>query len=47
MKIRLAANGNRFTTLVEAIVNSPQFRNKRSPEAAEQPPVLKGERKGG
>jgi hypothetical protein len=32
MEARLALNGNRFDTLVETIVASPQFRNKRAPE---------------
>ncbi|HKE29485.1 MAG TPA: DUF1592 domain-containing protein [Bryobacteraceae bacterium] len=43
----LAANGNRFSMLVETIVSSPQFRNKRSPAAPEPSPVLRGDRKGG
>jgi hypothetical protein len=30
MKSKLAANGQRFTTLVETIVGSPQFRTKRA-----------------
>jgi hypothetical protein len=30
MKTKLAANGQRFTTLVESIVTSPQFRTKRA-----------------
>ena len=34
MKQRLAANGHRFSTLVETIVTSPQFRTKRVPGAA-------------
>jgi hypothetical protein len=29
MKVRMAADGHRFPPLVEAIVSSPQFRNKR------------------
>ncbi|HUK19253.1 MAG TPA: DUF1592 domain-containing protein [Bryobacteraceae bacterium] len=33
MKHALAENGDRFTPLVDAIVSSPQFRNKRAPEA--------------
>jgi hypothetical protein len=35
MKTRLAADGNRFRALVEAIVVSPQFLNKHGAEAAE------------
>ncbi len=33
MKLRLAASGYRFSALVETIVLSPQFRNRRVPEA--------------
>ena len=32
MQTRLAANGYRFTSLVETIVTSPQFLNKRNPD---------------
>ena len=32
MKSEMAANGNRFAPLVETIVTSPQFRNKRKGE---------------
>lgn len=39
MRVKLAANGHRFGSLVESIVTSPQFRNKRSPDDL----VLKGE----
>jgi len=35
MKTGLAADGYRFRALVEAIVVSPQFLNKRAPENAE------------
>ena len=35
MKTKLAGDGYRFRALVEAIVVSPQFLNKRAPEAAE------------
>jgi hypothetical protein len=35
MESRLAANGYRFNTLVETIVASPQFRNKRGAEPAD------------
>jgi hypothetical protein len=34
MMQRLKANDHRFSALVEAIVLSPQFRNRRAPEAA-------------
>jgi hypothetical protein len=37
MKTRLAANGYRFNALVEGIVTSPQFLNKRSTEPREKP----------
>jgi hypothetical protein len=30
MKTRLAASSHRFTTLVETLVTSPQFRTKRA-----------------
>jgi hypothetical protein len=36
MRTTLAANGYRFSPLVETIVTSPQFMNKRSPDFAEQ-----------
>ncbi len=39
MKTRLAANGNHFDSLIEAIVLSPQFRNKRAPETADRKPT--------
>ncbi|MBI3877167.1 MAG: DUF1588 domain-containing protein, partial [Verrucomicrobia bacterium] len=32
MRAKLAANGHRFGSLVESIVTSPQFRNKRGPD---------------
>ncbi|HEY4087149.1 MAG TPA: DUF1592 domain-containing protein [Bryobacteraceae bacterium] len=35
MEARLAANGYRFDSLVETIVTSPQFRNKRGAEPAD------------
>jgi hypothetical protein len=31
MRAKLAANGQRFGSLVESIVTSPQFLNKRGP----------------
>jgi hypothetical protein len=31
MQAKLSANGYRFSTLVDAIVTSPQFLNKRTP----------------
>lgn len=34
LQTKLAANGYRFATLVEAIVTAPQFLNKRNPEPA-------------
>jgi hypothetical protein len=33
MEARLALNQNRFDTLIETIVTSPQFLNKRMPDA--------------
>jgi len=33
MKAKLAANDNRFDSMIEALVTSPQFLNKRMPEA--------------
>jgi hypothetical protein len=36
MQAKLAANAYRFTPLVEAIVTSPQFLNKRSPDSQGQ-----------
>jgi hypothetical protein len=41
---RLAANGYRFASLVDAIVTSPQFRNRRNPELRERPPSSTNER---
>ncbi|MGO9255762.1 MAG: DUF1592 domain-containing protein [Bryobacteraceae bacterium] len=42
---RLAANGYRFGSLVETVVTSPQFRNRRNPEVQhERPPVSTNER---
>ena len=36
MKTNLAANGNRFDSLVETIVTSPQFLNRRTSESASE-----------
>jgi hypothetical protein len=36
MEARLVANGYRFDSLMETIVASPQFRNKRGPEVTEK-----------
>jgi hypothetical protein len=36
MEAKLVANGYRFDSLVETIVASPQFRNKRGPEVTEK-----------
>jgi hypothetical protein len=41
MQARLAANGYRFGTLVETIVTSPQFLNKRNPEWHERTAATK------
>ena len=37
MQTRLAANGYRFASLVETIVTSPQFLNRRNPDSPEKP----------
>jgi len=39
MESKLALNGNRFDSLLEAIVVSPQFRNKRSSETSAKSPA--------
>lgn len=39
MKTKLAANGNRFDSLIDAIVVSPQFRNRRSDTPAAKSPA--------
>ena len=36
MQAKLAANGDRFSVLIEAIVTSPQFLNKRNPDPRER-----------
>ena len=36
MQAKLAANGNHFTPLVDAIVTSPQFLNKRRTETSSE-----------
>ena len=36
MQQKLAANGDRFATLIEAIVSSPQFLNRRNPDPHER-----------
>jgi hypothetical protein len=36
MRTQLAANGNRFRSLVETVVTSPQFLNKRRPASQER-----------
>jgi mono/diheme cytochrome c family protein len=36
MRSALSANGYRFTSLVETIVTSPQFRSKRNPDSVKQ-----------
>jgi mono/diheme cytochrome c family protein len=45
METRLAARENRFSSLIDTIVTSPQFLNRRMPERHEKPstPLLKGE----
>lgn len=37
MLTKLAANGYRFSSLVETVVTSPQFLNRRNPESRDQP----------
>ena len=39
METKLAANGNRIDSLIEAVVTSTQFRNKRAAESAEKKPA--------
>jgi hypothetical protein len=39
MEAKLVANGYRFDSLIEAIVTSPQFRNKRTSEVTAKTPV--------
>jgi hypothetical protein len=34
MRGKMAANRNRFSTLVESIITSPQFLTKRAPDAS-------------
>jgi hypothetical protein len=36
MQVKLAASGNGFVSLIEAIVTSPQFLNKRNPDSRER-----------
>ncbi len=45
MEARMAANGDRFDSLVETIVTSPQFLNKRNSDSREKPdsPLRKGD----
>jgi hypothetical protein len=43
MRATLAANGYRFDSLVETIVTSPQFLNRRIPASREQKPEQKAE----
>jgi hypothetical protein len=45
MKASLAANGDRFDAMVETIVLSPQFRNKRTPEPPQRPTTQIASRK--
>jgi hypothetical protein len=37
MQSKLAANGYRFASLVETVITSPQFLNRRNPESREEP----------
>jgi len=39
MQTKLATSGYHFDSMVEAIVVSPQFRNKRGPEPGEKSPA--------
>ena len=45
MKTHLAANGNRFDSMIETIVLSPQFRNRRMPAPAQRPATQIASRK--
>jgi len=42
METRLAAKGGRFQTLIEMIVTSPQFLNRRTPETPAGPVAQSG-----
>jgi uncharacterized protein DUF1592/uncharacterized protein DUF1588/uncharacterized protein DUF1587/uncharacterized protein DUF1595/uncharacterized protein DUF1585 len=46
-KAKLAASGYRMSALIEAIVTSPQFLNKRSPEVSQQSNTKIAQQKGG
>jgi len=46
MKTGLAGHGYRFSSLVEAIVTSPQFRNRRSAAQPESPSTVARSGKG-
>ena len=45
MKTNLAANGNRFDSMIETVVLSPQFRNKRTAPPQQQPTTQVASRK--
>lgn len=45
MESRLAGNGYRFDSLVETIVTSPQFLNRRTPGAGEAEPELQSKKR--
>ncbi len=47
MKARLTANGYRFDSLVETIVSSPQFLNKRNTEITQNKRSTESTPKGG
>ena len=46
MTSQLAASGYRFNTLFETIVTSPQFLNRRNPDAPRPEPILQAGRQG-
>jgi hypothetical protein len=45
MKSHLAANGNRFDSMIETVVLSPQFRNRRTPAPPQRPTTQIASRK--
>ena len=45
MQTNLAAHGDRFDSMVETIVLSPQFRNRRTPATLQQPTTQLASRK--
>jgi hypothetical protein len=46
MRTRMAGSGNRMSTLIETIVTSPQFLNRRNPDSHPQSRQQTNQRKG-